>query len=178
MKAAGLSQRLQDAIETEIDFSAALIQTGQPVNVRVLVLGAEGAWRIPLDALVSHTEGVDEWNRGFSAVIRAALLTTAAREFVVSLSQEHSVLAYGVCEHDDGGILVSLADPWGPESISSMRCPPDISAWLRGCVPARGPINISQEFIANAGALFGTGGDFEMKLVDRTAVCSSIEGHA
>lgn len=179
MMRAPLSERLQDAIASELEYSEHLINLGLPLTRRVLILGAAANGELSLSDLYAATE--DEMFSRIGELVTAAMLNSAAREFVVTEPNPDGTFStYGVSATAHGGFIASRLAPFDDETLHPVRWSDTHAARLQAWIPAKPTrLNEASEALWQAMSDVAPGGAFEMKQIGGLAYGFSAEcGHA
>lgn len=175
MRQGPLSERLQEAIASELEYSEHLISLGLPLTRRVLVLGAAANGELSLSDLYAATE--DEMFSRIGELVTAAMLNSAAREFVVTEPNPDGTFStYGVSATAHGGFIASRHAPFDDETLRPVRWSDAHAARLQAWIPAK-PTRLNEASAALWQAMsdVAPGGAFEMKQIGGLAYGFSAE---
>lgn len=157
-----LSDRLQDAIASEIEFSAAMIGAGFPLTLRALILGSNTNCRLPLDG-IPICDDRTEYGNAVMTILRVAMLFAVGRAFVLTIPDpiQGTFTTHGVSEHADVAFHSPMAAPFDPAGVSRRDCPEDVSAAMRDCIP-KAPAIIPFDLVEVSNQAFQPGGTYEL----------------
>lgn len=165
MRQGPLSERLQDAIASEIAFSGTLIDVGVPLSLRALILGSNGNYRLPLIALPEVDDDA-EYSNMVRSYLQAAMLFTVGRAFVVTIPNPAlgTFTTHGVSEHADAAFLAPIIAPSDPQAVSRIEVPTLVSEMLRTCIPLA-PAVLHPDLIELTNQAFQPGCPYELQRV-------------
>ncbi|WP_072396451.1 hypothetical protein [Hyphomicrobium sp. CS1GBMeth3] len=179
MKQGPLSERLQDAIASELEYSEHLINLGLPLKRRVLILGTAANGELSLGELYAATE--EEMLSRIGELVTAAMLNSAAREFVVTEPSPNGTFStYGVSATAHGGFVASRYAPFDEDTLRPVRWSDGHVSILRVWIPEQPTrLNEASAGLWQAMVDVAPGGAFEMIQIGGLAYGFSAEcGHA
>jgi hypothetical protein len=160
-----LSERLQDAIATEIEFSAAMIDAGVPLSLRALLLGVNSNWRLPLIAL-PETPDDAKYSNMVRSYVHAGMLFTVARSYVLTIPNTvlGTFTTHGVSEGADAAFIAPMSAPFRSAEASRIESPAMVSNALRKWIPAT-PAVMPFELATQTNQAFQPGCPYELQKV-------------
>lgn len=160
-----LSDRLQNAIASELDHSERLINLGLAVERRVLILGALADGELSLGNLTASSE--IEMIARIGALVTGAMLNAGAREFVLTEPLGNGTFAtYAVSRRAHAGLTASQIAPFDEGSVQFIRWSDPHAALLQAWIPAA-PTLLDEASIDVWQAMHDVapGGPFEVKQI-------------
>lgn len=131
-------ERLQSAVLSEFEHSAQMIDAGEMITPRALVLGFDRNYRMSLEGLLH--DAADELYLGCLAnALSGALLVSAARAFVLTDIDHESrtFTTYGVSETEHAGVIARLGPALQPLVPTPITWPHAAGAVMQSWIPRR-----------------------------------------